>query len=65
VDYERKLKHNRVENLPHGRAMVKGEKGEWADPDSGVPIYAFTGYFEPKSRDKVIRIEWDEKWEVK
>ena len=81
ISYEEKLRRNGIENLPHGRAMVKGEKGEWAEPDSGAPIYVYTGHLEPKGgwlhiyedygkgfsvpRERVIMIEWDEKWKEK
>jgi len=79
ISYEEKLRRNRIENLPHGKAMVKGKKGKWAEPDSGAPIYVYTGYLEPKGgwlhiyedngkvfsipRERTI-IEWDEKWRL-
>ena len=68
MDYERKLKHNRVENLPHGRVIAE-EENEYGIPKKIVHtghlelkggwlhIYGNGGKIYTIPRERVIKIE--------
>jgi len=73
MSYEKRLRRNRIENLPYDKATVE-EENEYGIPKRII----YEGYLEPKGgwlhiykangkilsipRERVIKIEWNEKW---
>jgi len=75
---EELMELKRIEQLPHGKAIVEERKGSQNASD----IVIYTGYLEPTtsgwlhiykdsgrafsvSRDRVIKIVWDKQWKVR
>ena len=75
--YEKRVELRRIERLPHGKAIVEERKGSrnasdiviytgYLEPTKSgwLHIYEDSGRAFSVSRDRVIKIEWDEQWRV-
>jgi len=72
--FEELMELRRIERLPHGKAIVEERKGSptsdittytgYLEPTTSgwLHIYEDSGRAFSVSRDKIVRIEWDEKW---